>query len=754
MITRYKGSDSWPPFIVPWDDCKETITDMSHLLHKPAGKYGYVHVRNGRLHVGDQRFRIWGQNMTLGAPMPECQDAPVMARRMAKYGINCIRLHHIDHRWPDGVLCRHSTGTIAPLGRDMGVPNDGRREPTRSLDPEALVRLDWFIYRCMQEGIYIDLNLHVSRLFTEEDGVRDAALLGFAKATAYFNRDLIRLQKEYARQILTHVNPFTGNDYAHEPAVALIELLNENSLTGFWMNDKLHCPATMGETWGNIPASYIKELDELYNRYLLGKYDDREKLLLAWGDELLHDEDPTERTVRRTVCSIAVSRSSQRFIDEAMFYQSIEIGYFDEMSRYLKEELGTSQLIVGTADNFLDCGGLVLSRALSTCDVVDAHGYYNSYWDTPDLKRNQRTAAEWYKDWFLKDKAMIENPKTSLPAMISRSVVGGHPFIVSEINEHFPGEYACECIPVNTAYALLQDWDGIFWFGYAGGDWEGIFHFDAYMSPQSKIVKTQAITRFEWMCNDPVKMMQMAMCGLMFHRGDLDAAIRTVKRYHTATDMYAGASKINPDNGYFGPDGISPLTALIHRIEIKEFNAERTYFEDANEILERQTYESDTGQIRWTLGNEAVVTVSAPSHIISVGFDLEIDNSRFALNTNLDFASFHAASIDGQPLEASESILILACSRVANTGMQCMDDRCSLGTEFGTAPTRVQTVPFTFRMKGLDEGTKYEIQALDGTGMPLGKQRRLYVENGSLLITADMDEKTIIYHLVKDRRVK
>ena len=44
------------------------------------------------------------------------------------------------------------------------------------------------------------------------------------------------LYLQFVRQVLTHRNPYTGNEYRDEPALAWIELLNENSLIEAWGN--------------------------------------------------------------------------------------------------------------------------------------------------------------------------------------------------------------------------------------------------------------------------------------------------------------------------------------------------------------------------------------------------------------------------------------------------------------------------------------------------------------------------------------
>ena len=175
--------------------------------------------------------------MTFGAALVPMDMAPIITRRLAKYGINCIRLHHMDHRYPHGLLLRENNRLS--VSKSTLSQKQDQAQSTRMLDPEAMARLDYFIACCKDNGIYIDLNLNVSRQFTSADGVKQAEWIGYAKALTYFDPQLIFLQKEYAHQLLDHINPFTGNRYADEPVIGLIELVNENSLLESWVSGRL-----------------------------------------------------------------------------------------------------------------------------------------------------------------------------------------------------------------------------------------------------------------------------------------------------------------------------------------------------------------------------------------------------------------------------------------------------------------------------------------------------------------------------------
>jgi hypothetical protein len=192
-------------------------------------------------------------NLTAGACFPRKGDAAAYAAFLARFGINTVRFHFLDSNWgPERSLFNYEL------------------DNTREFNPEQLDLLDYFIYELKKAGIYSNINLNVGRTFREGDGVVDHDLLGFAKAVTLFDDRMIELQKEYAKQLLTHVNPYTGNAYINEPAVAFVEIVNENSLVEFWYRGMLLGENTTGEggTWRDITPYYGKMLTRKYNEWL------------------------------------------------------------------------------------------------------------------------------------------------------------------------------------------------------------------------------------------------------------------------------------------------------------------------------------------------------------------------------------------------------------------------------------------------------------------------------------------------------
>ena len=132
------------PFVMSADDAGPVQVDISSWNHKPAGKLGFVRAENGHLYAGAERIRFLGVNVVFAGAFPEHGEADKTAARLARFGINAVRFHHLDTRpAPDGLL-----------QKDM-----------KTLDPAQLDRFDYFVAALKRHGIYSDINLHVGRKY-------------------------------------------------------------------------------------------------------------------------------------------------------------------------------------------------------------------------------------------------------------------------------------------------------------------------------------------------------------------------------------------------------------------------------------------------------------------------------------------------------------------------------------------------------------------------------------------------------------
>lgn len=693
--------DLWPVFVLPWDDTSTGPTDMSFLLDKPAGAKGFIKVVEGHLASGDgKRWRMWSVNLCSDLPMPQMEHAPQVARRLAKFGVNCLRLHSMDHRWPNGLLMRHreQETEILPV---RGAPNRDRQS-TRALDPEALARLDYFIACCKEQGVYINMNLNVARRFSEGDGVMQGDRIGWGKGATFFDGRLIELQKEYARQLLGHRNPFTGVCYAKEPAIALIELVNENSLTEYWYKSSLQGihPEANGVGWSDIPATYARELDSMWNRWLARKYADREELERAWSGDLRAFENPVLGSVRRLAAEGFGQAAAGRFYDERDFYGQVERGFFLDMQAFLWGELGVQQLILGTSDHNHGWSGLPVMESDAALDIVDGHVYW---------------AMRWAPHGVL-NAPMVDDPDRSAPAQLSRSAVKDKPYIVSECNEPFPNDYAAEFIPLMAAYGLLQDWDGISFYDY-DGRWATPYW-------QREEWREARIPSFFEIGRDPVKMPQLAQGALTFLRGDVQAARETVER--TVTREWA-AESVRTQMPHTHPYWLAYLPgrlALAHRTLLARFDGEAVAPAEGEVALPEGTIVSDTGELAWEQeGGEGRVRIDTPRTQAIIGRAGQGATSHMALALETPFAAVQLSSLDGQPIARAARLLLVAGGRVANKGMRWADDERHTVAAWGEGPTVIEPVIARLTLRSLEGARAVTLQALDASGQPAGAPR-------------------------------
>ncbi|WP_337176973.1 carbohydrate binding domain-containing protein [Paludisphaera sp.] len=245
-----RAGDGLFPFVLPWDDASPGVPGMAALVPAPAGKDGPIRVEGGHFRAGDRRIRFLGVNLCFGANFPTHDAADKIAARMAKFGINCVRFHHMD---------------------TSDSPNGLLKADRETIDPERLERLDYLIAALKKRGIYSNINLHVGRNYPDVHDWPNAP--SFHKGVDNFDPTMIRAQKAYARALLHHVNPYTKTRYADEPAVAIVEINNENALFNEWSGGGLE----------TMPDPYSADLARRWNDFLKAKYATDAEMRRAWS---------------------------------------------------------------------------------------------------------------------------------------------------------------------------------------------------------------------------------------------------------------------------------------------------------------------------------------------------------------------------------------------------------------------------------------------------------------------------------------
>ncbi|HVV72061.1 MAG TPA: carbohydrate binding domain-containing protein, partial [Verrucomicrobiae bacterium] len=214
---------------------------------------------NGHFAVSGTRIRFLGVNFAADSPFMPTNYADAVAGRLAKFGVNAVRLHHMDASWAyGGGLLSYSSST------------------STNLNAGQLDRLHYVVSRLKAHGIYSDVNLLVGREYRAADGLgpevtgmdwKDAHILGF------FYDPALALQKDYATKLLSPTNRFTGLSLAQDPAVAFVEIINENGIIQKWLDGGLD----------RLPVRYAAALQARWNGWLVSRYGNNASMLAAWN---------------------------------------------------------------------------------------------------------------------------------------------------------------------------------------------------------------------------------------------------------------------------------------------------------------------------------------------------------------------------------------------------------------------------------------------------------------------------------------
>ena len=228
------------------------------------------------LNARGETVRFWGVNLV--ALYPTQESAENLATNLSSLQINLVRPHH---------MLRQSKDWNPAMVSGALMTYDGN---SRSADPFAWERFDGLNAALRKHGIYVALAVDWSRHYlpgdadilktTPED--REAWMAAMRELNAWDWRkqfDVVKMlpvvderaasiEEEFARILLTHVNPATGIAYGRDPQLLTLEVLNEatteyaivcgNKFPAYWQNKLL-------EKWGAFARQSHIEPGDLYD---------------------------------------------------------------------------------------------------------------------------------------------------------------------------------------------------------------------------------------------------------------------------------------------------------------------------------------------------------------------------------------------------------------------------------------------------------------------------------------------------------
>ncbi|MCL2098852.1 MAG: cellulase family glycosylhydrolase [Oscillospiraceae bacterium] len=706
------------PFSFTGNQIPEGILNFDRLLDAPAGKHGFLQSKSGHFYFEDgTRIKFFGVNLVFGCAMPPNKTAGIIAERLAGNGVNMVRIHHAD----------------SPGGTSFIDYSDGKSQTIHEANIE---RFDYLVYKLKEKGIYIHIDTHTLRKFTKDDGLDfpDDVPPG-VKTITYYNKKIIELHRDYMKKYLCRKNKYTGLRYIDDPCIAIVQMVNENSI--FWFNEQ------------KMPPSYEAELNGLWNNWLLEKYKNRETLREAWTSldgecALFPDEDPAKSTVLGPLMGIWGEKtiehdapfecfeSSARNADSVLFYTEISKEYYDSTEKYLRAlgvkcVINLSNLPANTAELY----------AIAQGEVVENNGY----WNHPE--GGFRVPVEFHDAEMVKlDPRKQHNLPFSqnLTAKFASSKVKDKPLVITEWNVCYPTAFRSDAMLTLAAYGAYQDWDGLLLFSYAhqaDEDFEvkdkieGFF--DSYNDPAmwgmagicSAVFKGKMITppktKIEIVYTDKDRTAASRQNSIYYsslpfisgvsvkftehkYSGDADLVIGG---FNTPTGDYTAAKKavihaLGPYSDGFRKENVKEAFYSLHEREnIKILKTLDNFTEtldgylkewgllDKNYGYSDGCFINDTGEIKYDFKNgvfavntdeiKAICGHIKGSHEFG-DFKVEIENTK---------ASVAVIGCDGENITTSKKILIAVIGNCSNSGMVWENN---ILTHPGTGPTLIEKI--------------------------------------------------------------
>jgi hypothetical protein len=675
-------------FPIDWNDIDHSSIDLSRFLDAPAGGDGFVRPR-GEIFVDDsgKRIRLWGVNLGGPACFPSHEDAERLASTLARIGVNCVRFHGLDSDWGRSSI-------------------DRRSGDTSQLNEADLERFDYLFDQLRKRGIYGNLNLNTFRTYGPGDGLARHVDLGLAKCATHFHPRLIELQEKYATDFLTHRNRYTGNRYVDEPAVFVVEIVNENSLIEGWFSGRLiGLDDGSGDTWSPLPVAYADELNRQFNEWL-GEQRSVDQIARFRSEGKVADEAPLTLLTPKQFRSA----SDERFSTDYEFIVQTERAYLARMKTLIKDELGLKSMLIGDADHNDSINGYPHIFNNAMFEYIDGHGY----WQHPQIGDITRT----------RNDPMVNDPGDSTIVQFARTPMVGKPFVVSETNHPYPHRYAAEGIPIMVAYAMLQDWDGVFFHEWGRGGYEN----------------QTTIRHNGWfdLSADPLKVAELMIGALIWHAGDLQAARKLIVRNLTPQQMLDNSRAEPWKHRPFFDDAFAKTLPLVHRTRWQLVTeAIESVYPNGPEL---GNIVSDTGQLRWQDADRRLgrIVIDTPKVQATVGFQQNPDHDRandsgtrhLSVDVKNEFAAVVLVSLDGQPIASSRKILLLVADRAANQDLTWKDDWQTVAN-WGDGPVSIRGVEGKISLRGLDAGPPLKTTVLGSLGQPGDKTWTTYAKDNA-----------------------
>jgi len=653
-------------FTYPGDNFSEdAMLDLSYLNEATAGENGFIRLaEDGESFVNNAgEIRFWAVN---GGDLVRGHDPNLTksgleqyGRFLAKMGVNMIRFH----------------GQMFSTSNDVSEPN---RQEADNI---------WRIVAAMkQSGIYTTISpfwpAHLQDIPTSwnlGDYVGDIDPWGLL----YFDQDFRDAYKSWITYLYTETNPHTGVALKDDPAVGLIQILNEDGVF-FW-------------TINNVQPSLAGVMQRQFYDWTLEKYGSEAEVFNAWEQTSQEGDAPEEE--RLGIISIwfatddpnvphPTSGFTKRLNDQMQFFAETQRAVYQELYDHYRD-IGCQQLINASNWKTAEEGRLLdLERwtALPT-EVIAANRYYspghfgpNSGWRIERLHHYQGESALYYPH--------------KLPINVKQ--VMGKPFLITESAWNLPHKYQAEGPFLIAAYQSLTGVDGYYWFSPSAINYED----DPYWPYFGEINGEEPMYR--WTISTPGQIGMFPANALTYRLGYIQqgqAVVREERSFESLVSrelpLVTEGSGFDPNRDTYSPDELSgdtelsPLTYLAGPVKVNyegDPDSQVVHNELDNLVnLADKRLASVTGELTWDY-QQGICLLDAPKAQGICGFPGEqvYDLSDITIETENDYVVVNVVAMDDEPLTSASKILVQIGTVYQPTGWE--ETPTSFSPNEGAAP--------------------------------------------------------------------
>jgi hypothetical protein len=666
----------------------EALLDLRSLNQERAGDDGFVKAdgMNFVFEKTGEPVQFWAVNA--GCDFDDRSAVRYLARRLAKLGVNLVRVH--------------------------GRVWDPNSDDLKTIDRRRLDQLHYYVKAMADEGIYTKLSFYFPLWVSMKDAY---GFPGYKRgdhpfALLFYHPRFQEIYKSWVRELMTSQNPHTGKSLADDPAVAILEVVNEDNFL-FWTFK----PGT------SPPREMMGPLEEAFGKWLTDKYGSLDQAVAAWGgnqkaprgDNLASGRVALYDAGRLTSQDWAKNgRNQKRGSDQLQFLTEHLRAFYSNMVTYFRNDLGVKCAISATNWRTADqqtLGALDKYTNL-VCDVIDRHGYSGSSHEGEAASYSVRAGHTYM------DTSGMFGPDS----LTKELQYVGHPHIISEYNHPMPNRFRAEVPWLAATYGRLCGTDAYFHFALGQADW------------------LRAHPKFS--IYTPVVMGQFPATALLFRKGYVTEGPVVFHSAVELSDLYGFqgtpvAEEQNldelrkadiPSGGQMerdAPMAVDPLAYYVGQVtmEIGE-SPGKSRTMDLSPYIDRQKkmVRSATGELIWSWGRGAVA-LNATHAQGACGFLGELPNINLrdvTVRSRNEYGAVLVVSLDGEPLATSARILLQVMTEDGNYGW-ATEEVAKGGqakkkiTNLGSPPIVVKNISGTVSLKRRDAAS-LRVTALDFNG--------------------------------------